>query len=279
MWLLPMALALGALLICTLLAGMSLISEPSLLKRLFSKHSRPSAQRHSRRGPNSPRAGQPSAHAHQPALVAVLGLDLSGFATPQQAVSCFFQQQLKLKYVPPLVTSEPWQSSGGRSALYVAGPPSLISHVLRVKGRHLDCQSHISIHPCATWPLAIPLASPPPCGHSPFQQQPSALLAVAGGVQRAAAVAPPPSQQQPSPLLVATGGVQQAAAVAPAPSRPSETTSNGLPVSLVALGPRVPGRGCQNRRSEQAGNGYIAVPRPWRSVRARKQWDRREGIG
>jgi len=270
MWLLSMALALGALLLCTLLAGMSLISEPSQLKRFFSKRSRSSAQGHSRRGPISPRAGQPSAHAHQPALVAVLGLDFSGFATPQQAVSCFFQQQLMLKYVPPLVTSEPWQSSGGRSALYVAGPPSLISHVLRVKGRYLDRQSHISIHPCATWPSATPLASPPSCGHSPYQQQPSPLLAAAGGVQQAAAMAP--SQQQPLLLL---------AAVTPAPFCPPETTGNDLLVSLVSTAPVawLPGGGCQNRRSQQACNCYIAAPQLRRAERVRKQWDWREGIG
>lgn len=50
--------------------------------------------------------------------------------------------------------------------LYVAGPPNLIGHVLRVKGRHLDRHSPISIHPCATWPLG-----PPPPAYHPQQQQ------------------------------------------------------------------------------------------------------------
>ena len=193
MWLLSMALALGALLLCTLLAGMSLISEPSQLKRFFSKRSHSSAQRHSRRGPIIPRAGQPSA---QPALLVVLGLDFSGSATPQQAVSTFLRRQLKLKYVPPLLASEAWRSSGGRSALYVAGPPSLINHVLRVKGRHLDRHSDISIHPCATWPSAFP--TPPPPAHTP---QPAALCQPQ--VQQPS-TPPVPVESQPPAQLAAT---------------------------------------------------------------------------
>ena len=166
------------------------VALPAPLKHLLLKFTSSSARLHRR---HSCSAAQPSAHhVGQPALLKVLGLDFSGFPTPQLAISSFFQQQLRLKFVPPLVTSQPWRSAGGRSALYVAGPPSLIRHVLRVKGRHLGRHSPVSIHPCATWPEAPPADVPP--FHHPQQQPPAA----AGGTQLASpAAAPAAPQAQP----------------------------------------------------------------------------------
>ena len=196
MWQLYIALALMALLLCTCLAGIPVtpvITVPSLLRHLWHTSAQPPAQQHSRHGLAYALPRQPSA---QPALLVVLGLDFSGSATPQQAVSTFLRRQLKLKYVPPLLASEAWRSSGGRSALYVAGPPSLINHVLRVKGRHLDRHSDISIHPCATWPSAFP--TPPPPAHTP---QPAALCQPQ--VQQPS-TPPVPLESQPPAQLAAT---------------------------------------------------------------------------